>query len=229
MNVRKWFSLLYISLVCALIWYVSYTFMGFSSTIKNPDTNQPTDQTTQNANEYTAEKLSAFTGKNGQPAYIAVDGVVYDVTALPLWANGDHHGMVAGMDLTALFAKSPHTASILDRAVVVGTYVASTSGTSPDTPNSTVFTLDQLSQYNGQNGQAAYVAVNGIVYDVTSLRQWSDGSHYMGIVAGTDITLSMPNSPHTFDILNRATVVGTLAGDTPKVTADQLTGKGDDD
>ena len=32
------------------------------------------------------------------------------------------------------------------------------------------FTLAQLAQYDGQNGQPAYVAVDGVVYDVTNSR-----------------------------------------------------------
>jgi len=35
-----------------------------------------------------------------------------------------------------------------------------------------VFTMDELKNYNGQNGNAAYVAVNGVVYDVTKSPKW---------------------------------------------------------
>ncbi len=48
-------------------------------------------------------------------------------------------------------------------------------------------TLDQLKQYDGQNGQPAYVAVDGVIYDVSSLPQWQGGSHN-GHQAGTDIS-----------------------------------------
>ena len=30
-----------------------------------------------------------------------------------------------------------------------------------------IFTKNELAQYNGQNGQPAYVAVQGVVYDVS--------------------------------------------------------------
>jgi Predicted heme/steroid binding protein len=35
------------------------------------------------------------------------------------------------------------------------------------------FTLEELKQYNGENGQPAYVAIDGIVYDVSmSILGW---------------------------------------------------------
>lgn len=71
----------------------------------------------------TAAELAAYDGKDGQPAYVAVDGVVYDVTDVPQWANGDHYeGMTAGQDLTEqIETLSPHGTSVLDGLPVVGT------------------------------------------------------------------------------------------------------------
>ncbi len=34
------------------------------------------------------------------------------------------------------------------------------------------FTLEELKQFNGQNGQPAYVAVDGVVYDVSNVGPW---------------------------------------------------------
>lgn len=70
---------------------------------------------------FTLEELSAFNGKNGQLAYIAVDGIVYDVTDLPAWKDGGHNGFEAGQDLTeAIKSQSPHGVSKLETLPIVG-------------------------------------------------------------------------------------------------------------
>jgi predicted heme/steroid binding protein len=40
-----------------------------------------------------------------------------------------------------------------------------------------VFTMSQLLRYDGRDGRSAYVAVNGIVYDVTTSFLWQRGKH----------------------------------------------------
>lgn len=71
--------------------------------------------------ELTAEELAAYNGQNGQPAYIAVDGVIYDVTNVPQWKNGGHNGFSAGKDLTnEIKTVSPHGVSKLKGLPVVG-------------------------------------------------------------------------------------------------------------
>ena len=69
---------------------------------------------------FTLEELAQYTGANGSAAYIAVDGVVYDVTEV--FDNGEHKGMkLGGTDATSVFASSPHSASFLSSLTVVGT------------------------------------------------------------------------------------------------------------
>lgn len=68
---------------------------------------------------FTAATLAAYNGRNGQPAYVAVDGIVYDLSSV--FRNGRHQGHQAGQDLTELFY-SEHYISILSRYPVVGTY-----------------------------------------------------------------------------------------------------------
>jgi predicted heme/steroid binding protein len=70
--------------------------------------------------ELTAEELAAFDGQNGNPAYVAVDGVVYDVTNVPAWKNGAHNGNQAGKDLSDVIGKAPHKDSVLKNLKVVG-------------------------------------------------------------------------------------------------------------
>lgn len=81
---------------------------------------------------------------------------------------------------------------------------SSTSGTR-------VFTLEELATYNGKDGQPAYVAVDGVVYDVTDVPQWANGEHYSGLTAGQDLTEEITNqSPHGLSVLDGLPVVGTL-------------------
>ncbi|MDP3387799.1 MAG: cytochrome b5 domain-containing protein [Eubacteriales bacterium] len=71
-------------------------------------------------------------------------------------------------------------------------------------------TLEELSQFNGKDGNKAYVAVDGIIYDVTDVPQWQGGSHN-GNTAGQDVSDQIANlSPHGKRVLNNLTVVGTL-------------------
>ncbi|MGE5705080.1 MAG: cytochrome b5 domain-containing protein [Clostridia bacterium] len=55
-------------------------------------------------NEFTREQLSRFNGRDGNPAYVAVNGIVYDVTNNAAWSAATHFGLSAGQDLTKEFA-----------------------------------------------------------------------------------------------------------------------------
>lgn len=75
--------------------------------------------------ELTLAELAKYNGKDGQPAYVAVDGVIYDVSAYPKWKNGDHNGYSAGNDLTEIIKnKSPHGVAKLKGVPVVGKLIA---------------------------------------------------------------------------------------------------------
>jgi membrane-associated progesterone receptor component len=53
------------------------------------------------------EQLSKYNGKNGNPAYVAVEGIVYDVTDNAAWGAATHFGLTAGKDITEQY-KSCH-------------------------------------------------------------------------------------------------------------------------
>ena len=73
--------------------------------------------------EFTAEELATYNGQNGQPAYVAYDGKVYDMSDSPMWEDGDHEGMhYAGADLTAEHDDAPHDVVVTDFPLV-GTLV----------------------------------------------------------------------------------------------------------
>ena len=53
--------------------------------------------------QFTLEELSKYNGAGGSPAYVAVNGIVYDVSLSPVWGGGTHFGLYAGKDLTLQF------------------------------------------------------------------------------------------------------------------------------
>lgn len=71
-------------------------------------------------------------------------------------------------------------------------------------------TLEQLAQYNGKNGQPAYVAVNGVVYNVTNNPLWAGGSHFFGLTAGRNLTSEFQMCHPGAMVLSVLPVVGTL-------------------
>lgn len=68
----------------------------------------------------TLTELSRYNGKNGNPAYIAVSGIVYDVTNNAAWAGATHFGLTAGKDLTQEFASCHAGQPVLSKLKVVG-------------------------------------------------------------------------------------------------------------
>jgi predicted heme/steroid binding protein len=75
--------------------------------------------------ELTLAELAKYNGKDGNPAYVAVDGVIYDVSGYAKWKNGDHNGYTAGNDLTDIIKnKSPHGVAKLKGVPVVGKLIA---------------------------------------------------------------------------------------------------------
>lgn len=72
----------------------------------------------------TLEELRKYDGRNGNPAYVAVDGVIYDVTNVSHWRGGYHNGFYAGKDLTSeIRIISPHGVPRLSGVPVVGRLV----------------------------------------------------------------------------------------------------------
>jgi len=55
--------------------------------------------------QFTLEELAKYNGSNGKPSYIAVEGIVYDVSLSLPWGGGTHFGVYAGKDLTKEFKR----------------------------------------------------------------------------------------------------------------------------
>jgi len=103
------------------------------------------------------------------------------------------------------------TAATTAPVTTAATTVTTASTTAALTTTQRVFTAQDLAQYDGDGGTTAYIAVNGIVYDVTGVDEWTNGWHKGVHLAGTDATAAFADSPHSASFLNQLDVVGTLA------------------
>lgn len=78
--------------------------------------------TQQAQRRFTLDELEEHNGKDGQPAYVAYEGKVYDVTGSKLWRNGVHvRAHHAGEDLSSNMVAAPHGDDVMERFEVVGT------------------------------------------------------------------------------------------------------------
>lgn len=99
----------------------SVTASSTETTMSNTDTTASNTDSSSSNQTFTLDELKTYNGKDGNPAYVAVDGIVYDVTNTKSWYNGSHQGLTAGEDLTSALSSSPHGDSVLANLPVVGT------------------------------------------------------------------------------------------------------------
>ncbi|MDD4772332.1 MAG: cytochrome b5 domain-containing protein [Eubacteriales bacterium] len=69
---------------------------------------------------FTLDELSRYNGRNGNPAYVAINDIVYDVTGNAAWGGATHFGLTAGTDVTSPFASCHAGQPILSKLKVVG-------------------------------------------------------------------------------------------------------------
>lgn len=72
-----------------------------------------------------------------------------------------------------------------------------------------LFSRAQLALRNGQDKPEVWVALNGIIYDVSKSRLWNKGKHYEHW-AGQDLTDELPDAPHNEKVFDKFKVVGKL-------------------
>lgn len=70
---------------------------------------------------FTREELVMYNGTGGRPAYVAVNGLVHDVTTV--FIGGKHFEHLAGQELTGAFLRQ-HDPATLSRYPVVGRLTA---------------------------------------------------------------------------------------------------------
>jgi predicted heme/steroid binding protein len=71
-------------------------------------------------------------------------------------------------------------------------------------------TKSQLALRNGQDKPEVWVALKGLVYDVSASRLWKNGKHYEHW-AGQDLTDELKDAPHTDKVFEKFKVIGRLS------------------
>ncbi len=106
-------------LALVILFAIMLVFVGCSSSSTQPETPempmpmQPPEsmQPPEGSLNLTLEQLAQYNGQNGEPAYVAVDGIIYDVSSSPYWVNGNHDpcgtDAMAGHDLSELIKQAP--------------------------------------------------------------------------------------------------------------------------
>ena len=67
----------------------------------------------------------------------------------------------------------------------------------------------ELSLRNGQDKKEVWVAIKGLIYDVTSSRKWETGIHYEHW-AGQELDQELMDAPHLPDVINKFPIIGKL-------------------
>jgi cytochrome b involved in lipid metabolism len=80
-----------IFLIAVSILLVGLLTVGCTTANTDDDNNNNNnDNNQEELREFTLEELAQFNGKDGNPAYVAVNGKVYDVTDVPAWRGGEN-------------------------------------------------------------------------------------------------------------------------------------------
>ncbi|GAB4030060.1 MAG: hypothetical protein Fur0012_05340 [Elusimicrobiota bacterium] len=88
------------------------------------------------------------------------------------------------------------------------------------------FTSSELKKYDGTNGMPVYVAVDGVVYDLSNSKYWKTGLHMKQHRAGTDLSEDIKNKApqsihHGGKILEGMPKVGMLVYEAKKQIEDK--------
>ena len=91
-----------------------------------------------------------------------------------------------------------------------GTKIVQKNRFSPNNNMEKQFTIEELKKYDGSNGKPAYVAVNGIVYDVSFESTWGGGTHF-GLYSGKDLSNEFLGCHKGIkEVLNKLPKIGTI-------------------
>lgn len=86
--------------------------------------------------------------------------------------------------------------------------------TAPSMNRSKDFTIKQLKEFDGKYGRNAYIAVEGMIYDLTNSKDWKNGKLKIpAIIPGTDCTKEIMNTPKKLEPLKNVPVIGLIIKD----------------
>ncbi len=136
MALRRWrIWNIYSKIILGLIYIVmtvSFLYLGIfynSNVVVQKQNNQQTSNSTSipitsvvsdTLKTFSLQELASYNGISGKPAYVAVDGLVYDLSSI--FMGGQHRGYSAGQDLSVAF-HGQHPESFLSKYKVVGQLV----------------------------------------------------------------------------------------------------------
>ena len=149
----------------------------------------------------TTDLTAGVTGNSVETAVIAENSVETAMEQTPTESNGE--------DVTSSATGGKESPGEKGPKGEHGVWTDEENEVEQTIPDKT-FTLDELSQYDGKDGAQAYIAIDGVVYDVTGADGWKEGEHE-GYSAGQDLTAAFESSPHKESILNGLEIMGTLA------------------
>jgi mannose-6-phosphate isomerase-like protein (cupin superfamily)/predicted heme/steroid binding protein len=88
--------------------------------VTKADADAAEEHSSRQIREFTLSELAQYDGTMGKPAYVAVDGIVYDVSNNSKWSGAVHFGLTAGKDLSDQFASCHGMSNKLAKLPKVG-------------------------------------------------------------------------------------------------------------
>ncbi len=117
--------------------------------------------------------------------------------------------VACGGDGSATTLSTSHSTASTTASTVSGTTTTST----PSTPEK-VFSSAELAEFDGKEDRPAYIAVDGVVYDVSGSARWPEGKHlscFLDSEAGNNLSEELKQAPSNMRALvERLPVVGRL-------------------
>lgn len=149
----------------------------------------------------TREELASFNGKDKEKIYIAIEGVIYDISNLKEFKESPYNSLKAGSDVTEEYnnllkdGNYDILKNINKVALLAEPYEEEVIKDKEDNFNKeelNIIPLEELSKNNGEKGSLYYIAIEGIVYDISNLPLVNILKN-MGLSLGKDLTEEFKN------------------------------------